>query len=251
MNFNHRKIAKAVSLAFLSASHILCSAQNSSPVVPLAVVGSGQESISSVDRRTIITNPLAIEGCNSGLRWSAGAGKYWCPGVVADPSPAPAPSYTPVVSPPPAPAPYTPAPAPYEPPIISRLPYFPVPDPYTPPVYPPYTPPDPTPWTPPPAPAPEIVVVAPPDTPPGPAIQIFYPGPPAQELTQIYPQQMTAPVVAWVPVYGGSDSGLNFFVAYDLATGNVVGFGNGAGANGYETPTQIIPFVDSSGIADR
>jgi hypothetical protein len=195
---------------------------------------TGQQTRSSLDNRTVITNPPPIEGCNSGLRWSAGAGRYWCPGVVADPSPPPPP---PAYSPPPSYV-YTPPP-PYDPPTsyvyTPPPPYDPPPSyVYTPP--PPYDPPPSYVYTPPPPPAydpPTYVSYTPPPPPAyDPPTYVYYPPPP--------PPPAPAP---WVlPVFGPSDSGANGYVVIDYYTGQVTGT---IGDNGVFTP----PYA--GGTADR
>ena len=225
------------------------------------VINQSIESVSTLDGRTIITNPSPIEGCNAGLRWSASAHKYWCPGVVPDPSavvtpapPAPVPSVV-VLTPAPAPPPvydcnyygncYVPPPAP-----------VPVSDPAPPPVYDCnyygncYTP-APAPvydcnyygncYVPPPAPVPV-------SDPPPPVYDCNYYGncfTPAPAPTLPPP-----PVISWIPVYGGSDSGLDYFIAIDNS-GTIVGYGNGGGSSGYEPPSgPPIPINDGSGQRD-
>lgn len=59
------------------------------------------ETISTLDGRTIITNPPPIEGCNAGLRFYPYVGKYWCSSLV------PPPGYLPPPPPPLTPSGYT------------------------------------------------------------------------------------------------------------------------------------------------
>ena len=71
------------------------------------------ETISTLDGRTIITNPPPIEGCNAGLRFYPFVGKYWCSSLippagyepVAVAPPPVAPPVVAVVAPPAPPAP--------------------------------------------------------------------------------------------------------------------------------------------------
>ena len=68
------------------------------------------ESISTLDGRTIVTNPPPIEGCNAGLVFYPHIGKYWCsslalPAGFLPPSPPPPPPPPGPSSPPPFAAP--------------------------------------------------------------------------------------------------------------------------------------------------
>ena len=259
MKFNQKKISLAVGLAIMAGFSVPSLAEDRIQVMPSGSTGSSRQSTSTVDGRTIITNPLPIEGCNSGLRWSAGAGRYWCPGVVADPSPPPPPPPPPayVWNPPPPPPPPPPAyvwnppppPPPPPPPVVDVLPWMPpeydpppVVDvlPWMPPEYDPppvwnpppvyvWNPPPPV-YDPPPVWSPPPVVVADVWNPPPP---VYQPPPPAYE----------PPPAPWVlPVFGPSDSGANGYVVIDYYTGQVTGT---IGDDGVFTP----PYA--GGTADR